>query len=107
MTSRSSTTTSPADFPAAHPGDVLRFDFMEPLGLSRYALAKAIGVSQVRVGALVAGKRGVTADTALRLARCFGTSPEFWLRMQVAHDLAVARDQSGASIDRTVTPRAA
>jgi addiction module HigA family antidote len=66
-----------ADFSPTHPGDVLREDFLKPLGLSRYALAKALGVAQMRIGEIAAGKRAVTPDTALRLARYFGTTAEF------------------------------
>jgi addiction module HigA family antidote len=71
-----------ADFPPAHPGDVLREDFLKPLKLSQYALAKAIGVPQIRVSEIVNAKRAITPDTALRLARYFGTSAEFWIGMQ-------------------------
>ena len=68
-----------ADFPPTHPGDVLRHDFLEPLGMSQYALAEALGVPERRITDLVDKKRAVTPDIALRLARYFGTSPEFWL----------------------------
>ncbi|MDF2117986.1 HigA family addiction module antitoxin [Roseiarcaceae bacterium H3SJ34-1] len=96
-----------ADFPHAHPGDVLREDFLKPLGLSQYALAQALGVSQLRISEICRGKRAVSADTALRLARYFGTTPEFWLGMQSGYDLAVARDRKGAQIEASVSPRAA
>jgi addiction module HigA family antidote len=95
------------DFPPTHPGEVLREVFLKPLGLGQYALAKAPGVSEVRVSALVNGKRVVTPDTALRLARYFGTSPEFWLGMQATYDFETARDRVGAEIDAVATPRAA
>lgn len=95
------------DFAPTHPGDVLRADFLEPLGLSQYALAKAIGVPQMRISEIVNGKRAVTPDTALRFARYFGTSAEFWLGMQATHDLEMARDRSGAAIEAQVQPRAA
>jgi addiction module HigA family antidote len=72
-----------------HPGDVLREDFMKPLRLSQYQLAKDIGVSPIRISQIVRGKRGVTADTAMRLARYFGTSAEVWLCLQAAYDLEV------------------
>ena len=68
-----------ADFPPAHPGEVLREDFLKPLGLSQYALVKAIGVPQIRVSEIVNAKRAITPDTALRLARYFKTSAEFWM----------------------------
>jgi antitoxin HigA-1 len=96
-----------ADFAPAHPGDVLREDFLKPMGLSQYALAKAIGVPQVRVSAIVNGKRAISPDTALRLARYFMTSAEFWLGMQATYDLELARDRSGKKIDSEIRPRAA
>ncbi|MCK6450838.1 MAG: HigA family addiction module antitoxin [Alphaproteobacteria bacterium] len=94
------------DFPPAHPGDVLREDFLKPLGMSQYALAKALAVSEVRVSQLIHAKRAITPDTALRLARYFGTSAEFWTGMQASYDLAVARDEVGAAIEARVRPRA-
>jgi addiction module HigA family antidote len=96
-----------ADFPPAHPGEVLREDFLKPLGLSQYALAKAIGVPQIRISEIVNGKRTITPDTALRLARYFGTSAEFWIGMQATYDLEMARDQIGKKINARVRPRAA
>lgn len=78
-----------ANVPPAHPGDVLREDFLKPLGLSQYALAKAIGVPQIRISGIISGKRAVTPDTALRLARFFKTSAEFWLGMQATYDLEI------------------
>jgi antitoxin HigA-1 len=96
-----------ADFPPAHPGEVLREDFLKPLGMSQYALAKALGVPEIRISEIVNGKRAVTPDTALRLARYFGTSAEFWLGMQTSFDLELARERVGAAIEATVRPRAA
>ncbi len=96
-----------ADFAPAHPGEVLREDFLKPLGMSQYALAKAIGVPQIRVSEIVNGKRAITPDTALRLARYFGTSAEFWMGMQTTYDLELARDQIGKKINARVHPRAA
>lgn len=96
-----------ADFPPTHPGEVLREEFLIPLGLSQYALAKAIGVPQIRISEIVNAKRAVTPDTALRLARFFGTSAEFWLGMQATFDLETARDRVGAEIEAQVRPRAA
>jgi antitoxin HigA-1 len=96
-----------ADFAPTHPGDVLREDFLKPLGLSQYALARAIGVPQMRVSEIVNAKRAVTPDTALRLARYFGTSAEFWIGMQATYDLETARDRVGAEIEAQVRPRAA
>lgn len=96
-----------ADFPPTHPGDVLREDFLKPLNMSQYALAKAIGVPQMRISELINRRRGISADTALRLARYFGTSPEFWMGMQATYDLEVVRDQIGPEIETTIRPRAA
>lgn len=96
-----------AKFSPIHPGEVLREDFLKPLGLSQYALAKALAVPEVRISAVVNGKRAITPDTALRLARYFGTSAEFWLGMQMTYDLETAEDSIRAVIDAAVTPRAA
>jgi addiction module HigA family antidote len=96
-----------ADFSPAHPGEVLREDFLRPLAMSQYALARALGVPEIRISEIVNGKRAITPDTALRLARYFGTSPEFWLGMQASYDLEVTRERIGAEIDATVRPRAA
>lgn len=90
-----------------HPGEVLREEFMAPLDLSANSLAMALRVPATRIGEIVREKRGVTADTALRLARYFGTSPEFWLNLQQAHDLSLAQQTVGDSIAREVDPRAA
>ena len=96
-----------ADFAPTHPGEVLRGDFLKPMGLSRYALAKALDVPQIRVSEIVNAKRAVTPDTALRLARYFGTSAEFWTGMQATYDLETVRDRVGAEIEAKVDPRAA
>jgi addiction module HigA family antidote len=96
-----------ADFPPAHPGEVLREDFLRALGMSQYALAKALGVPEMRISELVNGKRAITPDTALRLARYFGTSAEFWLGMQMTFDLERARARVGGALEATVRPRAA
>jgi addiction module HigA family antidote len=90
-----------------HPGEVLSEEFLKPLDLSANALALALRVPATRIGAIVKGERPVTADTALRLARFFGTSPEFWVNLQAMHDLTKARRETGAAIDRDVRPRAA
>ena len=96
-----------ADFAPTHPGEVLREDFLKPLGMSQYALAKAIGVPQIRISEIVNAKRAITPDTALRLARYFGASAEFWLGMQATYDLEMARDRLGAKIEAQIHPRAA
>jgi antitoxin HigA-1 len=88
--------------PPIHPGEVLLEDFMKPLGLSQYRVAKDIGVSPIRISQIVHGKRAITADTAMRLARYFGTSAEVWLRMQARYDLEVAQDQIGERISQEV-----
>lgn len=90
-----------------HPGEVLVEEFLKPLGLSGNALAMALRVPATRIGAIVKGERAVTADTALRLARFFGTSPEFWVNLQAMNDLTKARLESGVRIERDVQPRAA
>lgn len=95
------------DFPPVHPGEVLREDFLKPLGLSQYALAKALAVPEIRISAIVNGKRAITPDTALRLGRFFGTSAEFWLGIQTSYDLERTRDRVGAAIEAAVKPRAA
>ena len=95
MTSRSATTTEPAAearLAPVHPGEVLAEEFLIPLGLSSNALAKRIGVPANRVSMIAARKRGITGDTALRLAEAFGTTPEFWMNLQKSWELALARD---------------
>jgi addiction module HigA family antidote len=90
--------------PPVTPGEILREEFMAPLGLSANRLAGALGVPANRITAILNGTRAVTADTALRLARCFRTSPEFWLNLQVLHDLEVARRTSDRAIAKAVKP---
>ncbi len=85
-------------YPPMHPGRFLELEFLEPLGITPYALAKAIGVDPPRVYKIVAGERGITADTALRLARYFGTSAQYWLNFQTHYDLEIAEDEVGAEI---------
>jgi len=95
----------PRKITPVHPGETLLGDFMEPLGLSQYALAKALGVPALRISQIVRGQRAISADTALRLSRYFGTRPEWWLDLQTHHDLELARDQLDVRISRTVRPR--
>ncbi|HEX4645597.1 MAG TPA: HigA family addiction module antitoxin [Verrucomicrobiae bacterium] len=90
--------------PPIHPGEILLHDFMEPLGLSQYALAKALGVTPMRVSQIVRGQRAITADTALRLSRYFGTRPGWWLDLQTFYDLEVAADELEDRIVRTIKP---
>ncbi len=91
--------------PPVHPGAILREEFMVPLSLTAYALAKALHVPQTRLGEILAGRRSVTADTALRLARHFGTTPAFWLNLQAEHDLRVADIEHGQEIAAEVEER--
>lgn len=79
--------------PPVHPGEVLLEEFLKPLGLSQYRLAKGLSVPARRINEIVLGARSITADTALRLARCFGTSERFWLNLQATYDLEVERDR--------------
>lgn len=85
-----------------HPGEVLLGDFLEPLGLSQYRLAHGISVPPRRINEIVHGTRAVSADTALRLARFFGTSEEFWLNLQARYDLEVERDRLGSRLKTEV-----
>ena len=88
--------------PPVHPGEVLLEDFMKPLGLSQYRLAQDIGVPALRISQIVHGKRAVTADTALRLARYFGTSANVWMRLQARYDLEQAEVALSERIQREV-----
>ena len=86
-----------------HPGEILLEDFLKPMGITQYRLAKSIGVSQRRIGEIVAGKRAITADTALRLARYFGTDAQSWMNLQAHYDLAIAEEELSDRLDREVT----
>lgn len=90
--------------PPLHPGEMLREEFMLPMGLSANALALALRVPATRIGEIVKERRGITADTALRLGRYFGMTPEFWLSLQSTYDLETARDAADAEIRRAITP---
>ena len=87
-----------------HPGETIKEDYLLPLGMSVNQLAKALGIGAARLNEIVRGERGVSADTALRLARYFGTSPEFWLNLQSLYDLRVAERKARARIEREITP---
>lgn len=89
----------------AHPGAILLEEFMKPLGLSANALALALRVPANRIGAILKGERAVSADTALRLARYFDTTAQFWLNLQTRHDLSMTEKESGEDIARDVNPR--
>ena len=87
-----------------HPGEFLRDDFLLPLGLSANALALALRVPVTRISEIVRERRGITADTALRLARYFGTTPDFWMKMQMSYDLALASREVTALIEVEIFP---
>jgi antitoxin HigA-1 len=89
-----------------HPGEILLVEFLEPLGLSQYRLAKDISVPARRINEVVHGKRAISADTALRLARYFGTSERFWLNLQSRFDLEVEKDRLGERLEKEVLRRA-
>jgi antitoxin HigA-1 len=92
--------------PPIHPGELLR-DELEEIGTSMNELARALRVPMNRISTLVNGKRSITADTAMRLARYFGASPQYWLNLHTAHDLEVAATRIGSKIERDVLPRGA
>jgi addiction module HigA family antidote len=85
-----------------HPGEILAEEFLSPLGVSQYRLAKDISVSPRRINEIIHGKRSITADTALRLARYFGTSERFWLNLQAHFDLEVEKDRLGDRLEQEV-----
>jgi antitoxin HigA-1 len=91
--------TVPTHKPPTHPGEMLRDEFLEPLGMSQTELAERMGVPFQRVNSLVNGRRGVTADTALRLAAVFGTSPGFWMNHQLRWDLYHAKQAAGSELN--------
>jgi addiction module HigA family antidote len=95
------------DMPPIHPGEILLEDFLKPMGITQYRLAKSIGVSQRRIGEIVAGRRSITADTALRLAIFFGTDAQSWMNLQTHYDLTVAAEQLSDRLAKEVTGRAA
>jgi addiction module HigA family antidote len=88
--------------PPIHPGEILREEFLDPMGISQYRLAKDISVPPRRINEIVHGKRSITADTALRLGRFFGMSPQFWLNLQTRYDLEVAEDLLQNRLDEEV-----
>ncbi len=88
-----------------HPGEILAEEFMAPLGLSQNALARALDVPPGRIGEIVNGRRGISGDTALRLARYFGSTPAFWMNLQARFDLETASEAAGAAINAHVQPR--
>jgi antitoxin HigA-1 len=84
------------------PGEMLEVEFLIPLGMTKYRLAKSIGVPAQRVGDIIAGKRGITADTDLRLCRLFGLSDGWWLRLQVSYDTTIAKRKMSAELEKIV-----
>ncbi len=110
MSKLSTTTNKAVGTPnrvTTHPGEVLTEEFLKPLGMSVNALALALRVPATRIAAIVKRERSVTADTALRLARFFGMSAEFWMNLQAMYDLTKTRLENGTAIKRDVRPRAA
>lgn len=93
--------------PFPHPGETIQEDFLKPLGMSANRLAAELRVPASRITGIVSGRRGITADTALRLARYFNTTPHFWLNLQSSYDLGVASDSKAREIERIVRPRTA
>ena len=93
------------DYPPIHPGEILLEEFMEPLGLSQNALARALGIDPARINEIVRGKRSISADTALRLARYFGTTAELWMNLQSRYDLEKARETKASEIESRVKAR--
>lgn len=86
--------------PPVHPGEILREEFLTPMGITQYRLAQDLDVTEGRISEIVRGRRAITADTALRLAKYFGTSPEFWMRLQERYDLDTARVRVRADLKR-------
>lgn len=89
-----------------HPGEILLEEFLEPMGISQYRLAKDLQVPPRRINEIVHGKRRISADTALRLARFFGTSERFWMNLQLRYDLEMEKDRLGDRLDQEVKPMA-
>jgi len=90
-----------------HPGEVLLDEFLKPMELSQYRLAKDIGVQPTRINQIVKGKAGISADTALRLGKYFRMSAQFWLNLQTRYELEIARDKIGDRLDKEISPYAA
>ncbi|MBF0137142.1 MAG: HigA family addiction module antitoxin [Magnetococcus sp. DMHC-1] len=90
-----------------HPGEILKEEFLVPMGITAHALAMALKVPATRISEIIRGRRGITADTALRLSRYFGNTPQFWLNLQQSHDLSVVVNAVGNNIAREVSPHAA
>ncbi|MEW6668588.1 MAG: HigA family addiction module antitoxin [Thermodesulfobacteriota bacterium] len=95
------------NMPPVHPGEILLEDFLRPMGITQYRLAKSIGVPQRRIGEIIAGKRSITADTALRLARFFQTDAQSWMNLQTHYDLSVAEEKLSERLAKEVVQHAA
>lgn len=95
---------SKRDFPPIHPGEILLAEFLEPLNVSQYRLAKDIGVTARRINEIVHGRRAISADTALRLGRFFGMEAQFWLNLQTHYDMEVALENLDDRLDKEVHP---
>ncbi|HUF33836.1 MAG TPA: HigA family addiction module antitoxin [Acidimicrobiales bacterium] len=98
--------TSAPTMAPIHPGEILQLEYLEPLGVTQHRVAVAVGVPPRRINEIVHGKRGITADTALRLARYFGTSERFWLNLQSRYELEIERDRLAGALDQ-IEPLAA
>lgn len=96
--------TKKRDFSPIHPGEILVTEFLEPMGISQYRLAKDIGVTPRRINEIVHGRRSISADTALRLSRFFGMEAQFWLNLQARYDMEVAKDELHDKIIKEVRP---
>jgi len=96
--------TKKRDFPPIHPGEILVTEFLEPMGLSQYRLAKDIGVTPRRINEIVHGRRAISADTALRLSHFFSMEAQFWLNLQSRYDMEVAREKLDDKIIKQVRP---
>jgi antitoxin HigA-1 len=92
------------EMPPLHPGEILLKEFLKPMGITQYRIAKSMGVPQRRIGEIIAGKRSITADTALRLARFFGTDAQSWMNLQSHYDLAVAEERLSDRLEKEVSP---
>ena len=95
------------DFKPIHPGEILLEEFLKPMEITQYRLAKSINVPQRRIGEIVQGKRSITADTALRLSRYFGMEAQFWLNLQSRYDLLITEAEIESRLDKEVKPHAA
>lgn len=95
------------DIPPVSPGEILKDEYLEPLGMSASKFASLIDVPHNRITEIIRGRRGITADTALRFAKAFGTTPEFWLNLQSRYDLEVAKERSGKDVRRIKPVRSA